>query len=936
MNVMDDPSHRAPARHQPDHRQIMTASIDNAHELKIPSEATIQPSTPISLIVLSVPDGGGGAVGGAGAPSSSSTTGAAGSAAIAAAATIPLDRTTCLRQKLKDVTGEGEQEIEDAKNSQGYFVVGRQASTSDVRIQHASISRRHAILYILDDGGGGGRGNGDGDGDGDARKDVGDVGDDGNSAAASSLFSSSKTATTARLFLVDLGGKHGTTVNGRRIANSTTADEAHPPGTELKSGDEIQFGNVGHVFRVQIGKESEDPDDDESGSRRPPPNAVASDERSSSSPAAESLTAAVAVMASQAEIDRSRIEQAGQGLAGRDKRRAEIEAMMDSLNDAPAYYRAPAQEMETPTAAAVGTTGLDHHLDPVESDEEDRALVARLAHRHGLPLTQHLTIPSDMTKTPIAMNRGGSESDDDASPPSMPRAMHSGTVTCLAADATGSRFVVGGTDAHLRFYDFGGMRRNRLEPFLDMIPEEGQILQSAAFSPTGDRILVATSSVQPSVFDRDGECVIQFCRGDMYVSDPSRTVGHSAKVTCVDWHPLERDVVLTGSLDGSARLWNLSGKTQFDKLVSDRVFVAKSGRGQRTAVTCVVFHPGGREFAVGTSCGSIQIWSRSRVSVTRPERAVHDAHRSGGGGGSSNEGKSVTCLAYSLDGLKLASRCVEDSTVRVWNPRTLSRSSHPILTCRDLSAVHDNANVCFSPDGSLLCVGHSILRRTGHARVESGSVQIFQVPSVDGTPSLLSSSPASPLLTVPFDDAAPLMVRWHAKLNQIFVACSDGRVVLFFDPHISSKGGAILVSASKLTRGVDDLTKLLKTKVGSSTAITGEIIAPLTIPRGKPLVESERKRKRLERKDPIKSHEPERPASGKHKAGGQTGGTVTFQQFVADQRVTKAKAIAGKDPREALFHYTEGKNYVGTAYEGNVHKLAEKTAEEEENELSKR
>jgi hypothetical protein len=157
-----------------------------------------------------------------------------------------------------------------------------------------------------------------------------------------------------------------------------------------------------------------------------------------------------------------------------------------------------------------------------------------------------------------------------------------------------------------------------------------------------------------------------------------------------------------------------------------------------------------------------------------------------------------------------------------------------------------------------------------------------------------------------------------------------------FDPSLSSKAGALLVSASRLTRDEDHLTKLLKSKAVSSTAITGEIITPLTIPRGKPLVESVRKRQRLERKDPVKSHEPERPSSGKHKAGGQTGGNVTFQQFVADQRVSKAKAIAGKDPREALFQYTEGKNYVGTAYEGNVQKLAEKTAEEEEEELSKR
>ena len=46
------------------------------------------------------------------------------------------------------------------------------------------------------------------------------------------------------------------------------------------------------------------------------------------------------------------------------------------------------------------------------------------------------------------------------------------------------------------------------------------------------------------------------------------------------------------------------------------------------------------------------------------------------------------------------------------------------------------------------------------------------------------------------------------------------------------------------------------------------------------------------------------------------------------------KNVAGKDPREELFKYNEGKSYVSRAYEGNIQKiLAEKTVEEEEAEL---
>ena len=44
------------------------------------------------------------------------------------------------------------------------------------------------------------------------------------------------------------------------------------------------------------------------------------------------------------------------------------------------------------------------------------------------------------------------------------------------------------------------------------------------------------------------------------------------------------------------------------------------------------------------------------------------------------------------------------------------------------------------------------------------------------------------------------------------------------------------------------------------------------------------------------------------------------------------KNIAGKDPREELFKYSEGKSYVSKAYEGDVI-LAEKTVEEKEADL---
>lgn len=71
------------------------------------------------------------------------------------------------------------------------------------------------------------------------------------------------------------------------------------------------------------------------------------------------------------------------------------------------------------------------------------------------------------------------------------------------------------------------------------------------------------------------------------------------------------------------------------------------------------------------------------------------------------------------------------------------------------------------------------------------------------------------------------------------------------------------------------------------------------------------------------------------KTGIQAGGGVNFTQYIVQNtKYMNNKNIAGKDPREEWFKYSEGKNYVSQAYEGNVQRiLAEKTVEEEEAEM---
>lgn len=247
------------------------------------------------------------------------------------------------------------------------------------------------------------------------------------------------------------------------------------------------------------------------------------------------------------------------------------------------------------------------------------------------------------------------------------------------------------------------------------------------------------------------------------MTDQARTSGHTASVTGVDWHPFERDIVLTSSMDGSARLWNLNGKTQFHMLVCDKVYQPKNFKGQRVGVTAVAFHPGGRQFVVGTACGSIQVWNSTRVTA-RPEKAMFHAH---------GEGRPVNSLSFSVDGSFICSRSSEDDTVKVWETRRLSRSCVPVATCEGVSTVHERSNAVFSPDGRLVCVGTSEYGKGPNGeRVESGSIKVFFV----GAGSSAKQTPGELLLEVPAPTGVGIVVvQWQPKLNQIFAGCSDGR-----------------------------------------------------------------------------------------------------------------------------------------------------------------
>lgn len=753
------------------------------------------------------------------------------------------------------------------------IVVGRQASSADVRIDHGSISRRHAALYYV------------------KKCDA-----DGNQP-------------TLLLMLQDLGGKHGTYVDGKRMDKKSTA--------EIRDGNVLIFGNVKErEFVVRLPPFMKARDEAAAQAAEHVGGATASEKKVGND--ANGVPAKKAYGTTENEGDGSHDKpDPFEGLSGRERREAEIKAMMESLDENPAYqkYSAPTAPGDAEEEEAIGqkpnTNGGPSAYSSASANVQTKENnIGNASAKLGLPVTKTAPFASSASAIPT---------------PSDPRPGGGRALSALSLDPAGSRLVTGCTDTNIRLYDFNGMDADQ-KAFREVMIEEGHPITALCHSNTGDRMLVGTTSAQPMVVDRDGREIIQFAKGDVYMTDMSKTIGHTATVTDVAWHPLEKDKVMTASIDGSARMWNLSsGKTAFKKLKCDSVYRAKNSKGVRTAVTACAFHPSGREICLGTADGSIQIWDGTRVKP-RPDKMIYDAH---------GTGNAICHVGYSHDGKRLVSRSSDDTTAKVWEARRISRSSRPILIASGLPSFFDGSDCAFSPDGKILLAGTSVepprKKGSGSGAEARGTIRFYRIPA-EGSSLSGEAQDALLELDAAAQGASIVKVTWHHKLNQIFVAASDGSCRVFYDEKLSKKGA--LLSTAKGVKRKDDLSMLLESRApqGSLGLGADKIIAPHSLPMYRDEKLTAGKRKREELKDPVKSKRPQAPEGGV-KTGGQTSASVNFTQFVVKSTI-KNKNIAGKDPREELFKYSKGKSFASKAYEGDQERvLATKTAEQEEEEM---
>lgn len=108
---------------------------------------------------------------------------------------------------------------------------------------------------------------------------------------------------------------------------------------------------------------------------------------------------------------------------------------------------------------------------------------------------------------------------------------------------------------------------------------------------------------------------------------------------------------------------------------------------------------------------------------------------------------------------------------------------------------------------------------------------------------------------------------WHPKLNQIIVGCGDGLTKVLFNDHHSHRGAKLCIAKKKRLR-TDGITSFgprvitRKSKRAIIYIITFSLAHALPMFRDDHSKSLKRKREK-ERKDPVISHRPDLPVTGK-------------------------------------------------------------------------
>lgn len=136
---------------------------------------------------------------------------------------------------------------------------------------------------------------------------------------------------------------------------------------------------------------------------------------------------------------------------------------------------------------------------------------------------------------------------------------HKKSVTAVDVDPKGYRMVTGSLDYTMRMWDFHGMNKN-MNSFRVTEPIEGNSIRNLSYNTTGTHVLVVCGGKQVMMADKDGAKGLLTVKGYMYIKNLHKTKGHTGTIFDGVYHPYNHNEFVTGSADGSVRLWDMEQK----------------------------------------------------------------------------------------------------------------------------------------------------------------------------------------------------------------------------------------------------------------------------------------------------------------------------------------------------------------------------------------
>ncbi|MBD2651131.1 nSTAND1 domain-containing NTPase [Nostoc foliaceum] len=298
-----------------------------------------------------------------------------------------------------------------------------------------------------------------------------------------------------------------------------------------------------------------------------------------------------------------------------------------------------------------------------------------------------------------------------------------------------------------------------LQTILDNIHEQNRLkghtsnVETASFSPDGKRIVTASFDGTARVWNLSGRQLAEI-------------KGHTSSVNSASFSPDGKHIV-TASFDGTVRVWDLFGKPLAEL------------KGHTKQLTSDSFSPDGKRIVIGSSDNTARVWNLSGKLLT--EIKGHTGR--------------VKSASFSPDGKRIVTAS-DDNTARVWD-----LSGKPLAKLKGHTSMVDTAS--FSPDGKRIVTASSMLSENTVRVWDLSGKQLAELKGHTGHVISASFSPdGKRIVTASFDGTARV---WGLSGEQLaeFKADTDGLVK---SASFSPDGKRIVTASSDGTARVWDLS----------------------------------------------------------------------------------------------------------------------------------